>query len=69
MSAIAGTEYLPTFPATLTVYTVSGTTHCCDRHAQALASLMRFMGAHTIKTPAPPSAQCANCINEHKAGK
>jgi hypothetical protein len=57
------------FPAQVVVHTPSGTTNACERHAHAVANVMRVLGAHVNTTPAEPGAQCDNCINEAKAGK
>ena len=52
------------YPATCTVHCPSGPTNACDYHADAVEKIMRFMGAHTNRTPAPEGAQCDNCVNE-----
>ncbi|MDD2898969.1 MAG: hypothetical protein PHI31_09680, partial [Desulfuromonadaceae bacterium] len=57
------------FPAKWAVHTVSGATACCDRHKDALISLMGFMGAHSIANPLEFPMECTNCINEAKKGK
>jgi len=57
-----------TFPATFTMHTPQGPTHCCVMHARAVEGLFRFLGAHTKATLAPGGAECENCINEAKDG-
>ena len=54
------------YPATFTMHTPSGPTHCCVKHARQLESLMRMLGAHTNAVKAPEGAECANCKNEAK---
>ena len=52
------------FPATFTMHTPSGWTHCCVKHARQLEGLMRMLGAHTNAVKAPEGAECENCKNE-----
>lgn len=54
------------YPATCAVHCPSGPTNACDEHAHAVESLMRLMGARTVRTPVPEGAQCDNCVNEAK---
>lgn len=53
-------------PATFTMHTPSGSTHCCVKHARQLEHLMRMLGAHTNAVKAPEGAECENCKNEAK---
>jgi hypothetical protein len=57
-------------PATFTVYTPSGPTNACVKHARAIENLfVRVLGFRVQATKAPEGAQCDNCINEsRKAG-
>ena len=57
------------FPATFTVHTPQGPTHCCAKHLRWVENLFFFMGAHTKSTKAPEGAQCANCKIEAKGIK
>ena len=62
-------ELSETFPATVTVHTPQGPTHCCAKHAYWVENLFFFMGAHTNSTKAPDGAQCANCNIEANESK
>ena len=57
------------FPATVTVHTPQGPTHCCAKHAHWVENLFSTMGAYTNSTKAPEGAQCANCNIEAKESK
>lgn len=57
----------PEHPATFTMHTPSGPTHCCVKHARQLEGLMRMLGAHTNAVKAPEGAECENCKNEAQA--
>lgn len=60
------TDTPDSFPATFTVHTPQGPTHCCVKHARAVEGLFRFLGSYTNATKAPEGTQCENCINEAK---
>lgn len=53
------------FPATVLVHCPNGPTAACDEHARGIQGIMRFLGAHTVCTPAPEGSQCGNCVNEN----
>lgn len=54
------------FPATHVVHWATGPVNCCEKHANELIQLSKFLGGHTIATKAEEGAQCDNCINEAK---
>lgn len=60
----------PKYPAVFLVNTINGPTYACTRHARALGAIFGVLGASTMPMPLDDGDQheCANCINEAKAG-
>ena len=56
------------YPATVIVHCPNGPVPACESHADQIQGLMRFMGAHTVRTLAEPGMVCSNCVNENKSG-
>lgn len=56
-------------PATCDAHWATGPVPSCDRHAQELVALGRFMAFRVILTALTEPAQCANCVNENKEPK
>jgi hypothetical protein len=54
------------FPATCEAHWSSGPVASCDKHAQEIVGLGRFMGLHVPLTTLTEPKECANCLNEAK---
>lgn len=53
-------------PASCLVHWPSGPVAACDKHANGLVALAKFMGGHVVATKLTEPAQCSNCVNEAK---
>ncbi len=54
------------FPASVTVHWPTGPVNVCEKHADQLVGLARFMGTHVGVTKLEDDAQCSNCVSESK---
>lgn len=53
-------------PATVVAHWSTGPTAACEKHADGLVRLGKFLGLHVPLTKLEVPTECANCVNEAK---
>jgi hypothetical protein len=52
------------YPATCVVHWATGPVNCCEKHANMILGLGRFLGTHVVATVLTTEEQCSNCVSE-----